>query len=220
MSASAAPSTLPRQRGFSFVEILIVMGIIGVLAGLTTVIIGYWGKKGPQDRTANTIRKLTLQAQSWKQKFDRYPPSDPTKIHAIAGGARGVTKLPNTTNVGVESLVLSLTWDTFGSSAGLGDKERGNTDEDQLDKAVTQQGADLIEALDDWGRPLVYLLFTDYAKAFESPPTYMDANGNVFEPRPWKHSDESRGFAEANGFQIFSVGPDGEPNTADDIKSW
>jgi hypothetical protein len=54
----------------------------------------------------------------------------------------------------------------------------------------------------------------------ESPPSYLRGDGAEVQPRPWKYEDESRGFAEPNGFQLFSMGEDGEPNTEDDVKSW
>jgi hypothetical protein len=32
--------------------------------------------------------------------------------------------------------------------------------------------------------------------------------------------DTGTGFAQPNSFQVFSMGPDGLPNTEDDLKSW
>ena len=34
------------------------------------------------------------------------------------------------------------------------------------------------------------------------------------------HNEPGGGFVNPNGFQIFSAGEDGLPNTDDDIKSW
>ena len=69
--------------------------------------------------------------------------------------------------------------------------------------------------------PLVYFAAGDYADATKAPPTYMakDADGveRAVYPKPYK---TERGFEQAKSFQLFSMGPDGEPNTEDDLKSW
>ena len=66
----------------------------------------------------------------------------------------------------------------------------------------------------------MYFVNTDYARADADPPSYWLADGTEVLPRPWKYVDESRGFAEPRGIQVFSMGEDGQPNTEDDVKAW
>ena len=65
------------------------------------------------------------------------------------------------------------------------------------------------------------------APASPAPPAESTApSGRLFEtlsgipvqPRPWRA--EGGGFVNPNGFQLFSLGEDGLPNTEDDVVSW
>ena len=208
------------DAGFSFIEVLIVMGIIITLAGLGTVVYGIWNRQKPEKDTRDRMQKLVAVIGSWERKFDRLPPSDPTKLQKYAGGPRGIKKVPNNDNLGIESVFQAIYWDSFGVDPQLSGEALGNTDGDELTAAVTSQGQTLFEVVDGWGNPLVYFVFTDYAKYAESPPTYVTVDGVTVTPRPWKYDDESRGFAEPRRFQLYSMGPDGEPNTDDDVKYW
>ena len=62
-----------RQAGFSFVEILVVMSIIVVLAGMVTVIVPTIQEKGRQTDSLNNVRNLALLLTG--EKSDRgWPP--------------------------------------------------------------------------------------------------------------------------------------------------
>lgn len=206
------------ERGFTFMEVLVVMGIIAVLAGLTVVAMNIIVRRGPEFTSETTVKKIKAVTDQWKSRFERLPPSDPKRLHKAAGGDP-LPSMSNSVNVGIETLYQALYWPFFNSDPSLNDEEIGNTDEDEFDKA-TSQGTTAYEIVDGWGNPLVYFVNTDYAKADEDPPTYRLADGTDVTPRPWKYRDEARGFAEPNGFQIFSMGEDGIPNTDDDVKSW
>lgn len=209
------------ERGFTFIEVLVVMGIITVLAGLSVVALQMMARQRPKLDTETRIRKLQVSVGNWQRRFERLPPSDARLISKVAGGAKSVKSLPNTTNEGIESLFQALYWETANVDVQLTDDDIGNTDDDELSEAVTGQGVKLFEIEDGWGSPLVYFIHTDYGRASESPPAYLNSRGEEVYPKPWRYEAEGRtGFAEPSGFQIFSMGSDGEPNTEDDIKSW
>ena len=64
------------QRGFSFIEILIVMGIIATLAGLTIVAVQIFAREGPQMQTKNTLMKVQALIGTVKSQMEIYPPLD------------------------------------------------------------------------------------------------------------------------------------------------
>ena len=82
-----------RERGFSFVEIMVVMGIIAVLVGLGVVAYMVAFRKTPEIQTRALLQKLQSKGDAWKLKIGAYPPSDPTKISLVSGTSFGVTKL-------------------------------------------------------------------------------------------------------------------------------
>lgn len=213
------------HRGFTFIEVLVVMAIIAVLAGLTVAGLGLLNKKKPEIETRTRVQKLTAAVNAWHQRFRRYPPTDARKIQKVAGGSKGIKEVPNELNAGIESLLQALYWETAGVDPQLEEKDLGNRDEDQLaGGGVTNQGANLWEVVDGWGNPLVYFVHTGYTEAVENPPAYLSTVGDMEEevrPEPWKLEGEGRtGFAQAQSFQVYSMGPDGLPNTRDDIKGW
>ena len=215
----------PRSAGFSFMEILVVMGIIAVLVGLSVGIFKIVGKKGPEMKTRALLMKMRTNIDAWRGSFKAWPPSDLNKLRAVIGTPVTVGKAvpPNDQNWGIESLVQCLMMQGYDHNAEL-DDDLVNTDKDELDKAFAKNGiAALSEGKDAWGNPLVYFTDADYAQAEKNPPTYIsgeDSNlhGDVFLPKPWRN--ENGAFAQQGAYQIFSVGEDGVPNTDDDLKAW
>ena len=207
------------ERGFSFIEILIVMAIIGVLAAGITVAINIWLKRGPEFATKQTLSKTKLMIENWKQTFEMYPPSDVTRIAAVAGQGNKASSPENKVNMGIEAIYQALYWPGFKSDPEWGPDELSNVDEDTLKKAINKHGTtELMEIRDAWGNPLVYFHRDDYAVAFDSGVPYMDGNFNEYEAKPYKNDDGT--FVNPSSFQIYSVGEDGEPNTEDDVKVW
>lgn len=216
-----------RERGFTFIEILIVMGIISVLVGGVIVAMQIWNKKGPEFATTQVVAKAQSMVHAWKSKFETYPPTDVKNLPKFTGFGEPVKGSINRTNTGIEALVQALGYPGFKSDASWGDNELGNTDEDRLDKAIVTSGIpDLREIIDAWGNPLVYFHSADYASADSSPHIYRLGNepsdfyapGDEVEAAP--HRDADGQFRNANTFQIYSMGPDGQPNTEDDMGNW
>lgn len=212
-----------REHGFSFIEILIVMGIISVLVGGVFVGIQLWAEKGPEFQTKNTVNKVRMMIENWRQTFEMYPPSDVTRIATVAGMGEKAAAPENKINEGIEAVYQALYWPGFKSDPNWEDKELGNTDEDRLRKAINKHGTpDLKEIIDGYGNPLVYFHRDDYVKFAESGAHYVsqDSEYNVLdvEAKPYKRDDGT--FVNPASFQVWSMGPDGEPNTDDDIVPW
>lgn len=216
---TATHRSLAGQRGFSFIEILIVMAIIGVLAAGVTVAITMWNKRAPILATENTLSKTKLYIDDWKSLFEMYPPSNVTRIPTVVGQGGKVSAPDNKVNAGIESIYQALSYPGFNKDPEWGTEELSNVDEDSLKKAINKLGVpDLYEIRDAYGHPLVYFNRDDYAVAFDSGVSYMNAEFEEYEARPYKREDGT--FYNPSSFQIYSVGEDGEPNTEDDIVLW
>jgi prepilin-type N-terminal cleavage/methylation domain-containing protein len=216
------PTPRRAQAGFSFVEILVVMGIIAVLAGIGILVVNLANKKTPEFKTKNLLGKVQGGANAWMSRYGAPPPSNATKIDVISGTGFKVAKLDNMNNAGIESLYLCLQMP--GSAVSLNADELDNTDEDFLEKPfIATMARELFEAKDDWGNPLVYFSAQDYVAAEKDPPTYYTGAPNAPEqqvrPRPWKN-EKTGMFDEGRKFQLYSMGADSVPNTDDDIKAW
>ena len=207
-----------RQRGFTFIEVLVVMGIIAVLVGLSVAGITYFlHTRMPKMKTGNRLNKITGYVNGWKLRFERYPPSDPTRIHKAAGG-KPLPAMPDGFNVPTESLYQALTW-PGAVEISFPDDEIGNTDGDEFGKP-SHAGPIPLEFIDAWLNPIVYFKHTQYDEAANSPRSYINGEGEEVEAVPWRQSSNSEAFAEPSSFQLFSMGPDGQPNTSDDVKAW
>jgi len=214
-----------RSAGFSFMEILVVMGIIAVLVGLSVGIFKIVGKKGLEVKTRALLMKMRTNIDSWRGAFKAWPPSDLNKLGAVTGLklAIGKAQPPNDTNWGIESLVQCLLMPGYDHNAEI-DEDLINTDTDELDKVLAKNGvASLSEVKDAWGNPLVYFTDADYAQAAKNPPTYLTGEdsalrGDAVTPKPWLNPNGA--FAQQGAYQIYSMGEDGKPNTDDDLKAW
>ncbi|MFM8385445.1 MAG: type II secretion system protein [Planctomycetia bacterium] len=209
-----------RQAGFSFIEILVVMGIIAVLAGLGVVVVQIWIKRGPQVQTDDVLRRVKALSDAWKGKHGMYPPVLLKDIHLAAGSVGTPIKhTSNGENEGIEALYQALYWPSVGTDAEFNEeRDLANSDDDRLAAAATSRGVELREIVDGWGNPLIYFVNTAYVQADRDPPTYISRTQGAVQPRPWK--EEAGGFVNPNGFQVFSMGEDGMPNTEDDRKGW
>jgi len=202
------------SRGFTLIEILVVISIIGVLAGLVGVIIARSSRKAEETGTIQLIKTvLDPKVRMFRQEFGgRYPMSDletmrkslRSKAYANVAFADG-----NDINIGIELLLVQLKHPDF--SKKLQDDEMqmvetplGNLDEDTF--TSTPPGCRDVEArevLDAWGSPLIYIYNGDYEKTF----LVRNFRGEEVEVVAYKREDET--FYNKDSFQIISLGPNG-----------
>lgn len=222
--ASEAPSRRA-QRAFSFVEILVVMGIIAVLVTLGLAAFKIVQRKAPEVKTKALLQKMRANIDAWRGAYKATLPSDLQKLAALGVPFKpGKPVPPNVTNAGIEAVVQCLYLKGFDHNPDI-DGDLINTDKDSLDKALSRTGAaELFEIVDGYGNPLIYFTDADYRDAEKSPPTYICGDdaphaGEAVYPKPWRN-EAGGAFAQAGGYQLYSMGEDGEPNTEDDIKAW
>ena len=212
--------TARRRRGFTLVEVLVVMAIISVLAGIVIASVSVARRFGDLKAVGIEIQTLVQGINGYCQQWGDYPPS------SLAGLK---VKPPNTTNDGIEALVLCLSSRKKGGPFfEFKDDRLTNGDGDALspkDFGVLRKDLDpiqtvpqLFEFIDLWGNPFVYIHNRDYAS---KKIQYFDRNGKTFTVVAAR-SVKLGTYQSATTFQIWSFGANGlnENGDGDDIASW
>jgi prepilin-type N-terminal cleavage/methylation domain-containing protein len=211
-----------RAPGFTLVEILVVLAILSVLAGLVTVSVQRARKFADVKKVRFEIQQLEAAALAYKNGFGDYPPT--TLAHTLAGFR------PNGANDGNESLVVHVGAGKHGGPffPDFEEARLVNADGDRLDPKY--QGLlkkelesawntpELLEFTDLWGNPYVYIHHRDYAAS--APHGYQGPKGRV-QVKAAKSATTGT-FQKATSFQIWSFGPNGQNDggEGDDITSW
>ena len=192
---------------------ILLLAMLGVAAcGDPTSSDGEYGK---QFVTATTVNKTAIVIGEWQRVFGRYPPSVLTTPPTFKAG----TTTSNGVCEGIEAVYQALLWPGFPIDADWEAAQVANVDQDKASRAINRTGKrDLMELVDAWGNPLVYFHRDEYRKFSETGAAYLTRDLSKVWPRPYTVASGT--FVNPDSFQLYSMGPDAEPNTADDIVSW
>jgi len=211
-----------RAQGFTLIEVMVVMAILAALMGGGFVMLQRAQKarvKGVADSRLASLAAAIEQLAAG-DRLGMYPPTatgalvGPGKSGSTVGKTLGEN---NGKNVGIETVYVALRLKGINVSVDGFDDESafGNTDSDQAAATVPDLAKpDLYEYLDPWGNPFVYFSNRDY-KNPQKVERYVRGDGTEVKAVPMTKSNGE--FVRASGFQLFSMGPDGQPNTDDDI---
>jgi len=75
------PATRRLLRGFTLIELMVVVAIIAVLAGLTLGTLGYVNRKGAESRARSEVAALAAAIDNYKLEFGSYPPTNRTQFY-------------------------------------------------------------------------------------------------------------------------------------------
>jgi len=200
------------RRAFTLIELVVVLCILSILISISVVAIGAFLDHSKRSATEALLENLTSAAVTYAQRWGDYPP---TSIAEIGG------RPPNDLNNGIETLAACLSSRKKGASLFFKEDLLSNVDQDHVDRNLTdwEWGTnDLFEYRDYFGNVLIYLHSKDYAKPKKEAIRYkFSEDGTEFEVAPELHP-VSKNFRGPGRFQLRSVGKDGRPGTADDIR--
>ena len=75
----------PRYNAFTLIELILVVGIIIVLAGLVLSTVGYARKKGARARAETEIAAMSAASENYKADNGVYPSNPPTQMVSMPG---------------------------------------------------------------------------------------------------------------------------------------
>jgi prepilin-type N-terminal cleavage/methylation domain-containing protein len=198
------------QRGFTLIEVLVVVSILGVLAGLISILVTQAQARQKKFETETALTQIRTAIDSYQQDFSKLPPM---MVSELAGTRwAGLSVTGNTTNECIECLLVALRHPDLRTPLGQlpGAKPYGNTDEDIWNKIPDgADSPDAKELLDAYGNPFVYISKNHY----EQPVQILLENGTMVDVSAVKRP--SGVFYNQDSFQLISLGKDGKQDGAD-----
>jgi prepilin-type N-terminal cleavage/methylation domain-containing protein len=209
-----------RNGGFTLIEVMVVIAIIASLIGAGSLMLGIASKKRMITETQGRFNGIgaALEQLHNTDQLGRYPPTQISKLVYSGFDGSKFGGQPNATNVGIESLYVVFRLPGISVKPQGLDAENavGNTDDDKaLSPVGDMKKPDLFEYMDSWGNPLVYISASDY-KDPSKVEQYVLGNGTQVKVAP-KKNEKTGDFVRPDSFQLWSMGPDQQPNTDDDI---
>ncbi len=211
-------ATRGRSRGFTLIEVMVVMAILASLVAATSLMVGIAMKKKAISTTQSTIMALraALEQNHSADLLGRYPPTRVSKLVFAGFDGAKFGGEPNDTNVGIETLYVVFHLNGLRSPQNVDDAIDNTDDDKATTTAGNMQKPDLFEYVDAWGNPIVYINSADY-KDPSKVQKYKLKNGTEVKVEPRKNAQTGE-FRNADSYQLFSLGPDGVPGTDDDVE--
>jgi prepilin-type N-terminal cleavage/methylation domain-containing protein len=210
-----------RESGFTLIEILIVLAIISTLMAGVMIVIPIVKDKQKVTSTRSLISQIEAQLSQAKSSnnLGEYPPTNTSDLILNRKKIGKGIGTPNDLNIGGETMALVLFMKLLDFGSRLSTEHLGNVDEDVMgENATIHAKLDMFEILDAFGNPLIYIHNRDYEDAMNGNYMYRFIKG---DKRVVPFKDPKTGnYFNLEKFQIISAGPDGEPNTEDDIANF
>jgi len=208
-------SIQPRSsRGFTLVELLVVIVIIAILAAVAVPVTTSVMKKANEVRTKAVLKDLQVAIGHFRTEYNRFPVS----LTGASGGADIDPIVTNDSNTLITTL-MAMT-DPNASSGGQNLNPRGikfidlqiakNGQSFGIVQSSGSGGSGNVSLYDIWGQPYVIRLDTNLDNRVENP----DAQ-NIDQ----RISAKAPQYLPVNS-AVQCRGPDKILNTKDDIVSW
>lgn len=186
------PTRSGKRSGFTLVELLTVITIIVVLAGLTMGTMGFVQRKAAVDKARGQLALLENALERYHADIGVYPEAAPDGKDSRSG--------------------MILYYVLFGDGIGA-DGIRGTEDDGQPD-SEPDEGATVY--LSQLGPSMNSMQLLEGVRG-EAPKRIVDPFGN-----PWIYvsGDQYEESMRNPDFDLSSAGPDGIQDTKDDITNW
>ena len=182
-------------RAFTLVELLVVMGIIGVLAGLTVGLVSVAARKGKTSRMEKELNEIATLIENYKSEIGSYPKDNPSKpglnglFYELSGvtysdGAYSTAGQPDRLGIGFVAEIFNA--QGFGNAARPGDdlKFTHNFKPDQHKKI--KEGNAVVEVL---------------VAPLPGPGTRPAADGTL--ANPWNYDNSSKTRHNLASFDLW-----------------
>ena len=195
-----------KENGFTLIEILVVVSILGVLMGLVSYLVVTARRKGDQFQADGAMTNLNSMIEKYVQEFKRPPGMTVAELKRMK--AYEGLQIDNNVNENSECLLVAMrhpdlttpfSESDFGYEGAL-----GNTDEDSWNQAPKGTADPMAyEICDPWGNPLVYIHKNNYGK----PVTVRNAAGLDIEVNAVRKADGT--WYNPTKWQIICLGENG-----------
>lgn len=191
------PHRLSARSGFTLIEMLVVIGIIGILAGLAVPAATGVMKKAKKVKTSAALKDIQLGIKNYQAEYNRYP---------LKAGM--TTENPIALDEGATLLKILL---------GENEQKLNPRQIIYIEPPMGKNGTGGLVGsegsyglMDSWGEPYQVIMDANYDNKISNPDS--------------RNEDPSISTgAPANlpiGVIVYSHGEDKKPNTKDDVASW
>ena len=212
--------TLQGSEGFTLIEIMVVIAIIAALIGAGSLMINIGIKKKAVMQTQSRLSAIgaALEQLRSNDQLGRYPPTQIGKLVFQGFDGKKFGGQPNEDNVGIETVYVVFRLPLIAVMPQGVDDAIANTDDDKCSNPVGKlQKPDLFEYVDSWDNPLVYISASDY-KDTAKVEQYVLGDGQHTKVKAVAKKNATTGeYLRPDSFQLYSMGPDGVPDTDDDL---
>jgi len=203
----ATPRSPRSVAGFTLIEILVVITIIGLLMSFSAVAISRYRETGRITDCSSRIQSLALLVESYAERAGDFPPDRLADL--------GIKGVENQVNEGIEACVAALRNREYAGGRPA-ERHLGNTDNDSADKLNAVDGSRvLLELLDPWDNPFVYIVNAHY----DVEAIALLDDGSLVEPVSVRavRNPLTGAYHKFESYQIRSAGPDRLMDTEDDL---